>query len=353
MATHSPQLKFQIDPIVWRCPSNIAIVKYWGKKPGQIPCNSSISMTLSKLFTETELQLHEKKKNTDVELYYTFDGEKNSSFEKRVHQYLMDQYHFFPFLKEHAVTINSKNNFPHSAGIASSASAFGALAVCLLDVNYLLVNKKMDDNFFKQASQLARLGSGSACRSLYPGFAEWGKNKLIRGSSNNFAIPIVSIHKNFRQMHDTILIVDEQPKKISSSKGHLLMKDHPFAKNRFKQANERTNQLNKVLLSGDYEEFTAIAESESLTLHAMMMTSSDYYLLLKPGTLVALEKITAFRNETKIPICFTLDAGPNVHVLYPGSYKKNVENFLTNNFNDCVKQIIFDNIGSGPQKIKR
>ncbi len=78
----------------------------------------------------------------------------------------------------------------------------------------------------------------------------------------------------------------------------------------------------------------------------MMMTSSDYYLLLKPGTLVALEKITAFRNETKIPICFTLDAGPNVHVLYPGSYKKNVENFLTNNFNDCVKQIIFDNIGS-------
>ncbi len=340
-----------IDKIVWRCPSNIAIVKYWGKKGNQIPCNTSVSMTLSKSFTEIELSLFKKNTDEKIALNYYFEGKKNIQFEERVRKYLSDQYKYFPFLKKYAIEFNSKNSFPHSAGIASSASAFGAIALSLLDALRILRKQTINEDFFQRSSELSRLGSGSACRSMFGEFALWGKNISIQGSDNRFAIPVVEIHKNFKNLHDSILIIDNEPKKVSSSAGHSLMKEHLYAKKRFLQANERSIHLKKVLNNGDFEEFIKIAESEALTLHAMMMTSLDYYLLMKPGTLIAIENIMAFRKDTKIPVCFTLDAGPNVHVLYPAEEKNKVELFLNNMFKNSVKEILFDQMGKGPEKI--
>ena len=109
--------------VKWRCPSNIAIVKYWGKKDIQIPCNSSLSLTLSNSFTEVEVELSDKLSNDNVELSYYFEGELNEQFGKRVAKYLADNSTHFPFLEDNAITIHSTNSFPHSAGIASSASA--------------------------------------------------------------------------------------------------------------------------------------------------------------------------------------------------------------------------------------
>ncbi len=238
------------------------------------------------------------------------------------------------------------------AGIASSASAFGAVALSLLDASFIVNNQLLDDSFFRQSSVLARKGSGSACRSMYSGFVLWGKNEFMPGSSNEFAVPVLSVHDNFKRLHNAILIVDDSPKKISSSIGHSLMDQNVYAKSRFAQANERTSQLIKVLANGDFEEFIKIAESEALTLHAMMMTSENYYLLMKPGTLSAINKITTFRKETGIPVCFTLDAGPNVHLLYPEADKNKVEYFIKNDMKDNIGAVIFDKIGMGPQKIK-
>lgn len=337
--------------ICWRCPSNIAIVKYWGKKENQLPCNSSLSMTLSRSFTEIEFELVEKKSGKEIELDFYFENNKNEQFEQKIAKYAAVLSENLPFLKEVGLKIKSKNSFPHSAGIASSASAFAALAVAILDASES-GKQTFNEDFFKNASQIARLGSGSACRSLYGGFAEWGKNNAIAGSSDEFAIPVRGIHENFKNFRDSILIVESEPKKVSSSAGHSLMKDHPYAQNRFFQANQRTEKLIDVLSTGDLLEFIRIAESEALTLHAMMMTSSDYYLLMKSGTLIAIEKIIEFRKETGIPVCFTLDAGPNVHVLYPGSEKNKVESFLNNSFKESVKEIIFDQIGKGPEKIR-
>ncbi len=342
----------QADKIIWRCPSNIAIVKYWGKKENQVPCNSSVSMTLSKSFTEIELELFNKQNKDNIELNYFFEGKKIAKFEERVRKYLSNQYNYFPFLKDYAVKINSYNSFPHSAGIASSASAFGAIALSFLDASYRSSKETAGEEFLKKASQLARLGSGSACRSIFGGFVLWGETKSIATSSNEFAIPVIDVHDNFKQMCDAILIVNEDVKKVSSSAGHSLMNGHPYANSRFEQANERVLRLIKVLATGDYEEFIKIAESEALTLHAMMMTSSDHYILMKPGTLLAIEKIMAFRKETKIPVCFTLDAGPNVHVLYARADKNKVHDFLNNTFIKSVKEKIFDHIGKGPQKIR-
>lgn len=348
------KVELETIKLSWLCPSNIAIVKYWGKTGNQIPCNSSLSMTLSKSFTELDLELIPKTSKENVALDYFFEGKKNIGFEERVRNYLIKNQAEFSFLNNYGLKFNSKNSFPHSAGIASSASAFGAIALALLDAEEHFKSEKLGTaSFLKKASNLARLGSGSASRSMYGGYALWGYNEEVSDSSNEYAIEVNDVHENFKEIHDAILIVESEPKKVSSSIGHSLMNEHPYAKMRFDQANKRTVDLINILKSGDYEQFIEIAESEALTLHAMMLTSKKYYMLFKAGTILAINKIMDFRKETNIPICFTLDAGPNVHVLYPGKNKLVVEEFLKNNLNNCVQEIIFDELGFGPIKQTR
>lgn len=337
--------------VKWRCPSNIAIVKYWGKKGIQIPCNSSLSLTLSNSFTEVEVELADKTTADSVQLAYYFEGEINDKFGTRVAKFLEDNNSFFPFLNDHAITIHSSNSFPHSAGIASSASAFGAISLALLDITYELEGKEKDAHFYNTASNLARLGSGSASRSMFSNYAMWGENAAIANSSNEHAIEVTEIHPTFQAMKDAILIVEDEPKKVSSSVGHSLMNNHPYAENRFKQANERTAELVEILKTGNMEAFIHMCESEALTLHAMMMCSMDYYLLVKPGTITAIEKLMEFRKESNVPVCFTLDAGPNVHVLYPKAYETEVENFINTELQDTYKKVIYDEGGNGPTKI--
>jgi len=337
--------------VKWRCPSNIAIVKYWGKKGIQIPCNSSLSLTLSNSFTEVEVDLADKTTTDPVQLTYYFEGEVNEKFGARVAKFLVDNREFFPFLNEHAITIHSTNSFPHSAGIASSASAFGAISLALLDITYELEGKEKDAHFYNTASNLARLGSGSASRSMFSNYAMWGENAAIPNSSNEHAIEVTNIHPTFQSMKDAILIVEDEPKKVSSSVGHSLMNNHPYAENRFKQANERTAELVEILKTGNMEAFIHMSESEALTLHAMMMCSMDYYLLVKPGTITAIERLMEFRKEHNVPVCFTLDAGPNVHVLYPKAYEAQVEAFIKNELKDTYKKVIYDEGGNGPIKI--
>lgn len=337
--------------VTWRCPSNIAIVKYWGKKGIQIPCNSSLSLTLSNSYTEVEAELSEKTSQDLVELHYFFEGEKNEKFGQRVAKFLSDNKRYFPFLDSYAITIQSSNSFPHSAGIASSASAFGAISLALLDISYLLEGKNQDQEFYAIASNLARLGSGSASRSMFAGYAAWGENKEIIGSSDLHAIEITDVHPIFRNMKDAILIVEDEPKKVSSSVGHSLMNNHPYAEQRFEQAYQRTAELVSILKNGNIDAFITMCESEALTLHAMMMTSGDYYLLVKPNTIAAIEKLMAFRNEKNIPVCFTLDAGPNVHVLYPKEYEVEVEKFIHTELAPTYKKVIFDQEGNGPTKM--
>jgi diphosphomevalonate decarboxylase len=332
----------------WRCPSNIAIVKYWGKKEEQIPCNASLSLTLSQSYTELNARLEEKTNDVDVSLTYYFEGERNEAFEARILKFLTKHQADFPFFKTHHLVLESSNSFPHSTGIASSASAFGALALVLCDFYQQTQGLPISDNWLQSASNYARLGSGSACRSLFPAWAQWGAIDSDANSSNHYAIPITDVHPNFSEMHDAILVVDDEPKKVSSSAGHGLMNNHAYADARFVQANERVELLREILKSGDMQQFIALTESEALTLHAMMMTSSDYYLLMRPNTIAIIEKIFAFREQTQVPVCFTLDAGPNIHLLYPGVHKIEVENFIEHELSDLVKSIIFDRAEQGP-----
>lgn len=321
-------------------PSNIALVKYWGKHGNQLPCNPSLSMTLSNAYTELNLELTAKKSDA-IELDYFFEGAPKDSFRDRIVKYLTQQPEFAELLKNYALRVDSNNSFPHSTGIASSASAFAAIAAAFLKAS----GKNTDFN--QNASRLARLGSGSACRSFFGPYASWGQIDEISGTSDEYATPVVNIHDNFKTMRDAILIVEDTPKKVSSSVGHSLMKEHPFAEARFKQAHANCLEMFSTLQSGDFDKFISIVEREALSLHAMMMTSNDYYLLIKPGTVQVIEQIMQFRKDTRLPICFTLDAGPNVHLLYPSTIKSDVQMLIDDLSEVYLKNVIYDEIGMG------
>jgi diphosphomevalonate decarboxylase len=169
------------------------------------------------------------------------------------------------------------------------------------------------------------------------------------GSSDLFGVPFSEIHENFKNFQDTILLVDKGEKQVSSTVGHDLMHNHPYAEQRFAQAHENLTALKEVLTSGNIAKFIKIVESEALTLHAMMMTSMPYFILMKPNTLAIINALWNFRNKTQIHVCFTLDAGANVHVLYPAAVKEKVLQFIQDELVAYCQngQYICDCIGTG------
>ena len=348
--------KIKGGSITWRSPSNLAIIKYWGKYGQQLPRNPSISFTLENAYTETTLS-YEPKVGVDkgIALDFLFENLPNEAFKKKLQKYLESLVEIFPFLRQLKLNITSKNSFPHSSGIASSASSMSAIALCLCSLEEILFSTLSNDiDFRKKASYIARLGSGSACRSIFETMAIWGENLEVDGSSNLYAVPFISeLHPVFKNFHDDILIVSKGKKGVSSTAGHALMEENIYADNRYQQARQRFHNLLMVLKSGDVEEFGQIAESEALTLHALMMTSAPPYILMKPNSLLLIEKIKTFRLETKLPLYFSLDAGPNLHLLYPEAIKPDVQTFIKNELAPFCDngQWIADQVGKGPLQL--
>lgn len=338
--------------VSWQSPSNIALVKYWGKYGEQLPMNPSISFTLKNCNTKTSLSFEPKNSDGfDFEVY--LDGNREVSFEPKIQKYFERVEVYLPFLKDYKFKIETSNSFPHSSGIASSASGMSALSLCLMDMEREMQPDISKDYFIEKASFLARLGSGSACRSLEGPIIVWGEHFKIGNSSNLFGTKYpFEVHQNFQNYQDTILLVDKGEKQVSSTIGHDLMHNHPFAEQRFQQANDNLSKLIPILKNGNLPEFLKIVESEALSLHAMMMTSMPYFILMKPNTLEIINRIWKLREEMDSNICFTLDAGANVHVLYPESEKEVVLNFIKTELSQFCKngEFIVDEVGLGASK---
>lgn len=346
--------KLEPGSVSWRSPSNIALIKYWGKHGQQLPRNPSISFTLDQAFSETTLEYAPKKgADQGISLEFFFEGQLNETFQKKVQQYLESITDIFPFLRQLHMKIRSSNSFPHSAGIASSASGMSALALCLCSLEYELFGTLEDDAAFRRkASFVARLGSGSACRSIYSKLAVWGQNTDIETASDLYAIPYgENVDPIFHKFHDDILIVNRQEKKVSSRAGHGLMEENVYAESRYRQANQRFRQLVKALQQGDLETFGRIVEAEALTLHAMMLASPTPYLLLQPNTVRIIQLLQEFRQRTDLPIYFTLDAGPNPHVLYPEHITKEAQQFIRGTLSEYCVDWIEDQVGEGPLQL--
>lgn len=338
----------------WESPSNIALVKYWGKKENQLPANPSISFTLKNCKTITALSYKPKENHSEFDFEVYLDGQKEEGFKPKIQTFFERIHKYQPFLSQYTFKIETTNTFPHSSGIASSASGMSALSLCLMSLEEMLTDKLQERFFMKKASFLARLGSGSAARSIEGPLMVWGKHPKISSSNDLFAIKYENaVHANFEDFQDTILLVDKGQKQVSSSVGHNLMHNHPFALQRFDQAISNLSKLHEALQIGDLEGFINIVESEALTLHAMMMTSMPYFILMKPNTLSIINKIWDYRKSTGSNVSFTLDAGANVHLLYPKSESALVLQFIKAELVEyCEKgQYIQDEIGNGAIQI--
>jgi diphosphomevalonate decarboxylase len=340
--------------VTWSSPSNIALVKYWGKEGNQIPKNPSVSFTLENCKTITTLSFTRKESKEDFSFDVFFEGKKNEAFKPKINTFFNRVLEYVPFLKDYHFKIETSNTFPHSSGIASSASGMSALAMCLMSVENLLNPELSNAYLIQKGSFLARLGSGSACRSIEGDVVVWGKHDLIDGSSDLFGIKYPhEVHANFKNYQDTILLVDKGEKQVSSTVGHDLMHGHAYADLRFKQAHDNMSKLIDVFKSGDINTFIEIVESEALSLHAMMMTSIPYFILMKPNTLEIINKIWKFRETTDLSICFTLDAGANVHVLYPEKNSDKILEFIKNELVAYCQNghYICDKIGLGAKQL--
>jgi diphosphomevalonate decarboxylase len=337
----------------WQSPSNIAIVKYWGKYDPQLPKNPSISFTLASARTETSLYYTKKADaQPGIELAFSFEGSAKPAFAQKIGLFLERILDIFPFLEQLTLRIESANTFPHSAGIASSASSMSALALCLCATEQRLFGTlPTEAEFLQKVSYVARLGSGSACRSVYPYAALWGQSEANPLSSDYWAIAFESeLAPVFKTFHDDILIVSKKEKSVSSRAGHQLMENNPYAEPRYQSARENTLRLTRALQEGDLETFGLIAESEALTLHALMMASNPPFILLQPNSLSLIEQVRQFRADTGLPLYFTLDAGPNLHLLYPDHIAGPVKEFTETVLQTYCEEgtILRDRVGKGP-----
>lgn len=328
----------------WRSPSNIAFVKYWGKKGHQLPANPSLSMTLKECFTETKVTFKEADQ-LSVEVF--LDGKKEDKFAVKIKKYI-ESLNELPWLKNVSFLVETRNTFPHGTGIASSASGLCAFALCLTEYIHHLKGEEINSLFYQRASYLSRLASGSASRSVFGGFATWGECDLP-GTSDEFATPF-EVHPEITHLKDSILVISSDEKVVSSTAGHGRMNEHGYAEARFRDARKNFGIMALALKAGDLETMGRILECEALSLHAMMMTSPEAYTLLRPNTLAAIEKIVAFRRETKLPLYFTLDAGPNLHLLFPEASQHKINTFIAHELSPLAQKIIEDERGEGPKK---
>lgn len=327
--------------VITKAKSNIAFVKYWGKHGRQYPINPSISMLIPQCETTCEIN-YELNSTKPGLASFCFENKENDKFKNRIEKYLDSIQDVYPLAKTTKFEIKTSNNFPHSTGIASSASAFAAIAKGLVQLDDSIKTEKEKE---EKASILARLASGSACRSTSAAdFSIWGNSKFLE-SNDDFSIPFNLDDKIKEDMGfpliDTVIVVDKTEKTVSSSQGHALMNTHPYKETRIEQANENLRTLYSALKNGDLKSFGEIIENEALTLHALMMSSYPSFVLIKPNTLKIIELIKNYRIESGLDLYFTLDAGPNLHLIYPYKQKEKIDLFIQQEITPLSKDILW------------
>ena len=280
-------------------PANIAFIKFWGKKNPRLnlPYNNSLSMNLSNCLTTTTVEFIPNLKTDEV----VIDCKKSEGEVKERVISVINIVRKWANINSR-VKVSSINNFPSDVGIASSASAFSALALSASAAAGLKLSPK-------ELSILARMGSGSACRSVVDGFAEWKKGiKPL----NSFAVQIA--RPSFWDLRDIVVITSAGKKKTSSTEGHRAALTSPYYLERQKNLPQRIRKLKKAFLSKDLETFGALLEEEAIDLHVIATTSNPAVFYLNSGTFEVMETLRELR-EKGVRGYYTMDAGPNVHVI--------------------------------------
>lgn len=288
--------------------SNIALIKYWGRSSQHdpnlnIPLNDTVSMTKYGLTNGARLKTH-----TTIE--FSPDYIENIAIVngKPLQERGLERVHrVIDYLKKYSgidykFKMMSENDFPTQAGLASSASAFAALAIAAVDALGLKFSKE-------QLSTIARLGSGSASRSIHGGFVY-----CYQGNSHDTSYAEQICDPDCFQMNAVIAVVDEQEKKVTSDVGHQLVATSPFNEIRIQKSQAQAKEIRQAILDDDFAKVGQIAEENCKYMHFVMMTSHPPLFYWNPTTFRVIKSIMQFRDEG-LECYFTIDAGPNVHCL--------------------------------------
>ena len=287
---------------------NIAFIKYWGNcdPDARIPANGSISMNLDGLTTRTTIIFDDSFLADQLILN---DQPVSREPLVRVVNFL-DTVRRMAGIQTHA-QVTSENNFPMGAGIASSASAFAALSLAASRAAGLELDER-------QLSQLARTGSGSACRSVPGGFVEWKVDSCDEKSAAESIAP-----PEHWDLVDCIAIISQEHKSTGSTEGHSLAYTSPLQTARVDDAPRRLEICRNAILARDFEALAEIMEFDSNLMHAVIMTSRPPLLYWQPATIAVMQAVTDWRKHGT-PACYTIDAGPNVHVISPADFSTEI-----------------------------
>jgi diphosphomevalonate decarboxylase len=278
---------------------NIAFIKYWGNRDDvlRLPSNGSISMNLDGLETWTQVEFDPSLSSDELWI----NGEKANRIARERASGMLDEVRTMAGMSLSAC-IESNNNFPIGSGIASSASAFAALALAASNAASLDLSEA-------ELSRLARKGSGSACRSIPGGFVEW-----IAGTSDADSFARSICPPDHWKLVDCIAVLSTEQKTTGSSQGNEMARSSPLQAARVADAPRRLTICRKAILERDLKSFASIVEEDSNLMHAVMMTSQPALFYWLPETLGVMQAIRDARRQG-LAACYTIDAGPNVHVL--------------------------------------
>lgn len=310
-----------------RAHTNIALIKYWGKANAELrlPLMSSLSMTLDAFYTDTSVE-----KTNDENAFYLNGQKQDSKQSQRVFSYLTKLQNKFGYHDN--LIVKSVNHVPTSAGLASSSSAFAALAAAFCQYYNIQVDKK-------ELSRLARIGSGSACRSIFGGFSVWQK-----GDSDASSYAYALDEHPQMDLHLLAVELNTNQKKISSTSGMKEAQSSPFF-NPWLERNE--TELNQMIAAIKNDDFTALGELAELNaneMHAINLTAQPEFTYFEPNTIRAIKLVEDLRKEG-IECYYTIDAGPNIKILCRlRNSKEIIERFklVFNNVN-----IVIANFGPG------
>ena len=280
---------------------NIALIKYWGNRDNalRLPSNGSISMNLDGLFTRTSVSFQPSLPFDEL----IINGREVTGKGLERVSYILDLVRQMAGIKDNAEIV-SENNFPSGAGIASSAAAFAALALAASRAAGLTLSEA-------ELSRLARRGSGSACRSVPSGFVEW---RAGTSDEDSFAVAIAD--PGYWQLADCVAIVSAGHKKTGSTEGHAIAGTSPLQAARVEDAPRRLDICRRAILDRDFETFAHIIELDSDMMHAVMMTSRPPLMYWQAATVDIFHVVREWR-ASGLAVAYTVDAGPNVHVLCP------------------------------------
>ncbi len=288
---------------------NIAFIKYWGncESEARIPANGSISMNLGRLETRTTVTFDAFLNADDLTLN---DQPAGGRVLGRVGEFLNRVRQMAGIT--HFARVESENNFPMGAGIASSASAFAALSLAASTAAGLDLDEAA-------LSRLARTGSGSACRSVPGGFVEW----LADGCDPDSGAVSIAPPEHW-DIRDCIAIVNREHKPTGSTEGHTLAYTSPLQEARVAGTPHRLEHCRNAILTRDFEAFAKVTELDNNLMHAVMMTSTPQLLYWEPVTITIMKAVQKWRSEG-FSVCYTVDAGPNVHVICEKNALEQVE----------------------------